>query len=112
MRERGSGGKEDLADKYLDKLESERVTIQGLKETLKSHGDSAVDRLLEEVGVDKAVHSHFIANNITELQLMSSLVQTHDLKVAEIEGSSNTTSSAGTTAHGRRLGGIGNRRGL
>jgi hypothetical protein len=85
-------------------LESERVTIQGLKETLKSHGDSAVDRLLEDVGVDKAVHSHFIASNITELQLMSSLVQTHDLKVAEIEGSSNTTSSAGTTAHGRRLG--------
>jgi hypothetical protein len=27
--ERGSGGKEDLADKYLDKLESEKLLFSG-----------------------------------------------------------------------------------
>jgi hypothetical protein len=54
----------NLADKYLHKLESEEVDINVLIETLKRRGDSALERLLEQVGVDKAVHRHIIANHL------------------------------------------------
>ena len=54
----------NLADKYLHKLESEGVDINDLKETLKHGGRDALERLLEQVGVDKAVHRHRIANHL------------------------------------------------
>ena len=54
----------NLADKYLHKLEYEEVDINVLIETLKRRGDSALERLLEQVGVDKAVHRHIIANHL------------------------------------------------
>ena len=54
----------DLADKYLHKLESEGVDMNDLKETLERRGDSALERLLEQVGVEKAVHRHRIANHL------------------------------------------------
>jgi hypothetical protein len=52
----------NLADKYLHKLESEGVDINDLKETLKRRGDSALERLLEQMGVDKVLHRHRITN--------------------------------------------------
>ena len=52
----------NLTDKYLHKLESEGVDINDLKETLKRRGDSALERLLEQMGVDKALHRHRITN--------------------------------------------------
>ena len=61
----------NLADKYRDKLESEGVDIKDMKETLASRGDSALLQLLEEVGVDKVVHRHRIANHLSNLQRMS-----------------------------------------
>jgi len=54
----------DLADKYLHKLESEGVDMNDLKETLQRRGDSALERLLEQVGIDKVVHRHRIANHL------------------------------------------------
>ena len=54
----------NLADKYLHKLESEGVHINDLKETLKHGGRDALERLLEQVGVDKALHRHRIANHL------------------------------------------------
>jgi len=54
----------DLADKYLHKLESEGVDMNDLKETLERRGDSALERLLEQVGIDKVVHRHRIANHL------------------------------------------------
>ncbi len=62
----------NLADKYRDKLESEGVDIKDMKETLTSRGDSALLQLLEEVGIDKVVHRHRIANHLSNLQRMSS----------------------------------------
>ena len=69
----------NLADKYRDKLESEGVDINDMKETLASRGDSALLQLLEQVGVDKVVqwttfdvHRHRIANHVSNLQRMSS----------------------------------------
>ena len=53
----------NLADKYLHKLESEGVDINDLKETLKRRGDSALERLLEQMGVDKALHRNRIVNH-------------------------------------------------
>ena len=53
-----------LADEYLHKLESEGVDMNDLKETLESRGDSALERLLQQVGIDKAVHRHRIANHL------------------------------------------------
>jgi hypothetical protein len=52
----------NLADKYLHKLNSEGVVINDLRETLKHRGDSALERLLEQIGFDKALHRHRIAN--------------------------------------------------
>jgi hypothetical protein len=52
----------NLADKYLHKLNSEGVDINDLIETLKHRGDSALERLLEQIGFDKALHRHRIAN--------------------------------------------------
>ena len=52
----------NLADKYLQKLNSEGADINDLKETLKRRGDSALERLLEQIGFDKALHRHRIAN--------------------------------------------------
>jgi uncharacterized protein YabN with tetrapyrrole methylase and pyrophosphatase domain len=54
----------NLAEKYLHKLESEGVDINDLKETLKCRGDSALERLLEQMGVDKALHRHRITNHL------------------------------------------------
>jgi hypothetical protein len=54
----------NLTDKYLHKLESEGVDINDLKETLKHGGRDALERLLEQVGVDKALHRHRIANHL------------------------------------------------
>ena len=62
----------NLADKYRDKLESEGVDIKDMKETLASRGDSTLLQLLEEVGIDKVVHRHRIANHLSNLQRMSS----------------------------------------
>jgi len=61
----------NLADEYRDKLDSEGVDIKDMKETLASRGDSALLHLLEEVGVDKVVHRHRIANHLSNLQRMS-----------------------------------------
>ena len=61
----------NLAEKYRDRLESEGVDIKDMKETLASRGDSALLQLLEEVGVDKVVHRHRIANHLSNLQRMS-----------------------------------------
>jgi hypothetical protein len=54
----------NLADMYLHKLKSAGVDINDLKETLESRGDSALERLLEQEGVDKPVHRHRIANHL------------------------------------------------
>ena len=54
----------NLKDKYLHKLESEGVDINDLKETLKRRGDSALERLLEQMGVDKAMHRHRITTHL------------------------------------------------
>jgi hypothetical protein len=35
-----------------------------LKETLKRRGDSALERLLEQMGVDKAMHRHRITTHL------------------------------------------------
>jgi uncharacterized protein YabN with tetrapyrrole methylase and pyrophosphatase domain len=63
----------NLADMYLHKWKSEGVDINDLKETLKHGGREALERLLEEVGVDKPVHRHRLANHLGEsFQLMQS----------------------------------------
>ena len=54
----------NLTEKYLHKLESEGVDINDLKETLKRRGDSALERLLEQMGVDKVLHRHRITNHL------------------------------------------------
>ena len=54
----------NLADEYLHKLESEGVDMNDLKETLKRRGVSALERLLEQMGVDKALHRHRITNHL------------------------------------------------
>ena len=53
-------------------MESEGVDIKDMKETLANRGDSALLQLLEEVGIDKVVHRHRIANHLSNLQRMSS----------------------------------------
>jgi len=66
----------NLADKYLHKLESQAVNINGLQETLKLRGDLALERLLEQGGVDKAGDLHTITNHlhrVNNLQLMTSV---------------------------------------
>jgi hypothetical protein len=63
----------NLADMYLHKWKSEGVDINDLKETLKHGGREALERLLEEVCVDKPVHRHRLANHLGEsFQLMQS----------------------------------------
>jgi hypothetical protein len=42
----------NLTDKYLHKLNSEGGDIYDLRETLKRRGDSALERLLEQIGFD------------------------------------------------------------
>jgi hypothetical protein len=45
----------NLADKTLHKLKSQGVDINDMKKKLKRHGDSALERLLEQMDVDKAL---------------------------------------------------------
>jgi hypothetical protein len=54
----------NLAEYLTLESPPQEVDINILKETLKHGGREALERLLEEVGVDKAVHHHRIANHL------------------------------------------------